>query len=445
MLKQTYQSKSIWPLFISALLLSFAFFVPESHSQWVRAKGATRQTVLSFVTKGSTIFAGARHGPFPDTTYIGGALRSTDNGATWVTIDSGFVSQTVFSVSVYSLLANGDSLLAGTSNGVYVSTNDGTNWKDASTGIDSDDASRNVQALLLSGSNLFAGTQNGIFYSSDRGANWVRRDSGLGLNNPSKNVLCMTSIGQVVFASVNTDDIYASSDTGKSWTKPFKSFRSVMSFAVMESTFFGAYEPIWISPDSGKSWSGLITSPRDTVTNDLCAVVALNTYKQYLFAGTLFYGIYLSPDLGKSWNAINGGFEGNSFFDVWSITIAGDYLLIGGVSSQYTGIWRRPLSEVITSIPRRQIPIPRTVSLGQNYPNPFNPKTTIEYNLSYPSFVTLEVFDLLGRKVKTLVNGVQTSQRNTISFDASQMATGIYLYRLTANGCSMVRKMVLTK
>ena len=83
--------------------------------------------------------------------------------------------------------------------------------------------------------------------------------------------------------------------------------------------------------------------------------------------------------------------------------------------------------------------------LDQNYPNPFNPTTTISYNLEKTSQVNLEVFDLMGKRVATLVNGLQNAGEQAITFEASSLSSGIYIYRLTAGGSSLIKKMVLLK
>ncbi len=84
------------------------------------------------------------------------------------------------------------------------------------------------------------------------------------------------------------------------------------------------------------------------------------------------------------------------------------------------------------------------IALG-NYPNPFNPTTTISYELSATAYVTLKVYDALGREVATLVNETQNSGIHSVTFDASRLASGVYFYRLVAPGISQVKKMLLTK
>ncbi len=88
--------------------------------------------------------------------------------------------------------------------------------------------------------------------------------------------------------------------------------------------------------------------------------------------------------------------------------------------------------------------------MAQNYPNPFNPNTSIEFYLAERSYVRLEVFDLLGRRVRTLIKGVAAAGRHQIAWDGKtdrggQASSGVYLYRMTAGRYSESRKMILLK
>lgn len=88
---------------------------------------------------------------------------------------------------------------------------------------------------------------------------------------------------------------------------------------------------------------------------------------------------------------------------------------------------------------------PIALALDQNYPNPFNPTTTINYAVPVQSKVRLEVFDLVGRKVTELVNGPKSAGLYTINFDASQLASGLYIYRLQVGNSILTKKMTLIK
>ena len=96
-----------------------------------------------------------------------------------------------------------------------------------------------------------------------------------------------------------------------------------------------------------------------------------------------------------------------------------------------------------TAEPRPELP--QELELHQNYPNPFNPQTRIEYMLPDASEVVLEVFSLQGQRVATLVQTYQTAGSYSVSFDASQLPSGVYFYRLSAAGKTSVKKMTLLK
>lgn len=89
--------------------------------------------------------------------------------------------------------------------------------------------------------------------------------------------------------------------------------------------------------------------------------------------------------------------------------------------------------------------VPKEFTLAQNYPNPFNPTTSIKYSIPKSSLVKLVIYDLLGREVKTLVNETKTVGNYEVTFDASNLASGAYFYRITAGDFTDVKKMVLIK
>ncbi|MFW9928527.1 MAG: T9SS type A sorting domain-containing protein, partial [Candidatus Thorarchaeota archaeon] len=101
-------------------------------------------------------------------------------------------------------------------------------------------------------------------------------------------------------------------------------------------------------------------------------------------------------------------------------------------------------SKLITSIKKDEVKN-NSFSLLQNYPNPFNPATTITYSLSKNSFVTLKIYDLLGREVTTLVNEEKHSGNYKITWNAQNFPSGVYFYKITASEFSKVNKMILLK
>ncbi len=97
-----------------------------------------------------------------------------------------------------------------------------------------------------------------------------------------------------------------------------------------------------------------------------------------------------------------------------------------------------PIDEEITKIPRQ-------IRLNQNYPNPFNPSTQIKYVLNASVNVKLNVYDIIGREVATLVNQKQSSGSYTVTFNATRLSSGIYFYRLVTDKTTITKKMILIK
>lgn len=89
--------------------------------------------------------------------------------------------------------------------------------------------------------------------------------------------------------------------------------------------------------------------------------------------------------------------------------------------------------------------MPTVYSLEQNFPNPFNPATTIKYQLPKAGFVTLKIFDVLGREVTTLVKQYQFAGRFSVDFNASKLSSGVYIYELKTPDYNSCKKMILTK
>ncbi len=119
----------------------------------------------------------------------------------------------------------------------------------------------------------------------------------------------------------------------------------------------------------------------------------------------------------------------------------GNYKLVPRKDDDFIG-WKP------TAVKEKYSPVPENYSLSQNYPNPFNPTTTIEYtvprNLTTP-LVVLKVYDILGKVVKTLVNKPQSAGKYSVSFNADNLTSGVYFYRIKIGDFSAVKKMVLLK
>jgi hypothetical protein len=99
----------------------------------------------------------------------------------------------------------------------------------------------------------------------------------------------------------------------------------------------------------------------------------------------------------------------------------------------------------ITEHPVKEITLPNEYSLSQNYPNPFNPTTTIEFSLRQDGRTVLEVFNILGQVVATLVNGELKAGAYQVQFNASGLPSGLYFYRLRSGAFVSIKKMMLLK
>lgn len=131
--------------------------------------------------------------------------------------------------------------------------------------------------------------------------------------------------------------------------------------------------------------------------------------------------------------------DGNYTFDATAITMGTPLSLT--VTGKNLIAYQ---TSVVTSI-AGTTEIPTEYALQQNYPNPFNPATNIKFSIPQSSFVTLKVYDLLGKEVASLVSGNMNAGVYNFNFDASQLTSGVYFYKLTAGDFSEIKKMSLIK
>ena len=156
-----------------------------------------------------------------------------------------------------------------------------------------------------------------------------------------------------------------------------------------------------------------------------------------LFVGT-DGGVFLSTNSGTSWTEVNSGLT-NTF--VRALAVSGTNLFAGTMGG---GVWGRPLSEM-TSVERLSTELPTRFSLGQNYPNPFNPSTTIPFSVPSKAFVSLKLFDALGREVSSLVSEELSAGTHARQWSALGLASGIYFYRLQAGNFAETRRLILPR
>jgi hypothetical protein len=210
--------------------------------------------------------------------------------------------------------------------------------------------------------------------------------------------------------------------------------KRVTSFALSGTNLFAGTDGshVYLSTNNGADW----TAVNNGLTNSY--VNALITSGTNLFAGTNGSGVYLSTDNGANWTAVNNGLT-DSF--VYALFTSGENLFTG----TRIGVFRRPLSEMITAVEGEKKNIPKEFVIEQNYPNPFNPTTSISYTLPEEGRVQIKVFDALGRELTTLLDDVVSSGKHTIDWNGSNSASGIYFYSISFKGQMLYKKMLLVK
>ncbi len=188
-----------------------------------------------------------------------------------------------------------------------------------------------------------------------------------------------------------------------------------------------------------------ITSPNngDTLRADTAVVSWYANHNGPIAA----YYVGYSTDSGANWQQISQGIDTCGSI-VWQLPPSGDQFLVGVL---YLDIAQNPGGDTVTvyraptSIGNESNMIPVDFELQQSYPNPFNAVATIGYSLPTASQVTLEIYDLLGNKVITLHDGYDAAGYHQYLWQAGQLASGTYLYRLKAGAFEMVKFTTLIK
>ncbi len=151
--------------------------------------------------------------------------------------------------------------------------------------------------------------------------------------------------------------------------------------------------------------------------------------------------IHISPRI-KPQSGINSVFQGQSSAGVWRLKIRD----MSGVSGGMLSSWGIQINNSpVIGIQNVSAEVPERFSLGQNYPNPFNPMTNVKIQMPKSGFVSLKVFDITGKEVAVLVNQELNAGVYNVDFDASNLSSGTYFYRMETAGFKDVKKMVVVK
>jgi len=148
-----------------------------------------------------------------------------------------------------------------------------------------------------------------------------------------------------------------------------------------------------------------------------------------------------------NWSGFSNGFGLTSSANSATMSLAGQSFAgtsTNGDSKIISGFLAYS-SIIVTDISDEQEIVPTVYKLNQNYPNPFNPSTVISWQLPISSHVLLKVYDILGNEVATLVNENKEVGYYETNFDGSELASGMYIYRLVAENYISTKKMLLIK
>jgi photosystem II stability/assembly factor-like uncharacterized protein len=189
---------------------------------------------------------------------------------------------------------------------------------------------------------------------------------------------------------------------------------------------FGGFDTTRLakSTDAGLTWTQ-ISSPLPNAPTTAVAVDPFNTSHVYVGDDV---GVFVSTDAGLTWTSFNDGLP--------EAAIAGDLVITPSnrsirLASHSNGVFtRKLLSSAPTAVENAGQELPEVFALRQNFPNPFNPVTQISYALPKSGHVLLRVYDVLGHEVSTLVDRAEQAGDHVAPFDASRLASGVYLYSL---------------
>lgn len=324
-------------------------------------------------------FYGENHGWA--VTLTGIVLKTTNGGDTWTEVEDVITTDSNRRLNFVQALDENTVILGGgnfQTRHLKKTLDGGENWTDISSGL-ATNAIRDIHFVTPQFGYLI--NQYTVYKTENGGSNWVEA-SVFNLNNAFTRI---QFIDEQTGYLLSDENLKKTTDSGATWTNadPNNSVRGRALFMLNAETGWVVGNEIWSTSD-GESWSEI----RKQATQELTAVHAVSEKK------------------------------------VWA--------------SGFNGIMMRPADAVVTSNESDQLTeTPGTFILEQNYPNPFNPSTNIRFTMSESAMVSLSVYNVIGQRVAVLVNGNQMSAgQHNVNFDASRLASGMYLYRIEIIGNS---------
>ncbi len=404
----------------------FLFLTAASSAQWEKIEDIKYSFINAVLFDSNNIFVGA------DSLYI-----SRNKGLTW---ESKSISNASPEITV--LFKADNRIIAGTyGNGIYHSTNSGESWQSFNKGISG--FALYAKDMEMSGDTLFYGTEGGgVYYLKLDSDTWQSYNQNL----PSNYAWTVNDIAvsntNIILSSGASGYYYIRSKGSGEWkektiVRPGGTTLNTNAFLAFGDTVFsGSRWGIYRSIDNGNTWDsvGVREMPIEAVA---FAKDGKRIYAGFTRSGGNDFFIWYTDDFGDTWNVMAHEFQ---------------YLLKLYINDNK--IWAATNDGLrfydLTPTSAEPIYKPTEFKLNQNYPNPFNPTTKIKY--SVPSvgtqravFLQLKVYDMLGREVATLVNKNQQPGNYEVAFDASNLSSGVYFYRMQAGEFVRSKKMILMK
>jgi photosystem II stability/assembly factor-like uncharacterized protein len=336
------------------------------------------------------------------------------------------------------------------------STDGGANFYNARNGINQNEPTNWSTPVIMDPNNsniLYYGT-NRVYRTTNGAANWTAISPDLTDDGPRLGTVTTIDVAatnsNVIFAGTDDSHVWVTTDNGTTWNDvsaslPYRWVTRVKVDPNNESnvyvTFSGLkwHDPqphVFKSSDKGNNWTDISSNLPDAPVN---AFAVDNNDPNRLYLGS-DVGAFMSFNGGVSWQPIADGLPTVSVYDM-KIHPTENYLAIG---THGRSMYMVDLSQVVNNV-QNQSTIPESFKLYQNYPNPFNPTTKLSFIIGNSSFVTLKVYDVLGKEVATLVNEEKSSGKYSVNFNANNLASGIYFYKLQAGNFTKTMKMILMK
>ncbi len=287
------------------------------------------------------------------------------------------------------------------------------------------------------------GSSTGFFKSTDNGATFNNISMGTNPFTSPCDIIVEWDNSNIMFIGDDGADIHKTTNGGVTWftVKPNSSSEipsmcnSVFNTDICYATTWSGQD-VYKTVNKGDNWNIINNTGFSGWGSDLC-----REDPDYVITGSYGANATFTSNGGTNWTQISTGLSGVG---------AGMLVVDRGLAlnMQTSGMYKLNITySVLTNISETfySTNIPSSLNLHQNFPNPFNPSTKIRFDLPFSSDVNLSVYDYLGREVTQLINGMKQAGSYEIDFNASNMASGIYFYKLSTNSSVITKKMMLVK